>query len=141
MHAAKLCGRIREGDHIVSVDGRSTGSLSVDEVRNLIIGPQGSALEIGVRGGIPPEELLVTVVRGAPDFVMGEVLDAEASDIAPDLDDSGQPSIIDPHANLWTRPESSAASASPEKASMKGSRTGLSNDLCSDQLKTTQALS
>ena len=102
-------------------------------MRNLIIGPQGSDLEIGVRGGIAPEFLL-TLVRGMPDFVIGADLDAETSDISPDLDDSGQPSIIDPHANLWTRSE-----ASPEKAGIKASRIGVSSDPCLEQLKTTQA--
>jgi carboxyl-terminal processing protease len=45
-------GGLRDGDHIVAVDGRSIGGMSVDESAQLLQGPEGSAVSLDVvRGG------------------------------------------------------------------------------------------
>ena len=51
-------GGIRGGDHLVAVDGRPIGGLSVDESAQLLQGPEGSGITLDVvRGGESPRRI------------------------------------------------------------------------------------
>ncbi len=51
-------GGILGGDHLVAVDGRSIGGMSVDESAQLLQGPEGSGVTLDiVRGGAAPRRL------------------------------------------------------------------------------------
>lgn len=44
-------GGLRDGDHIVAIDGRAIGGMSVDESAQLLQGPEGSAVSLDVVRG------------------------------------------------------------------------------------------
>ena len=51
---------IMEGDYIISVDSKSTEGLSTAQVRNMIVGENGTTVKIGIRRGDRELELVCT---------------------------------------------------------------------------------
>jgi len=65
--AAWKSGRVRVGDIVVAVDGRTVDGMHLSDIRQLTIGPQGSAVTIEfLRDG---EFFSLTLVRSQPDQI------------------------------------------------------------------------
>ena len=70
--SAEENGNVLPGDAIVSVDGMPTETVSVDKVRNLIVGPQGEKVHMVLRRDLDSNqtaEVGVVLTRGTPDFL------------------------------------------------------------------------
>jgi hypothetical protein len=59
------------GDVLVAVDGTATRDLTIDQVRNLLVGPEGERVKIRLRRGHgthAPVEVAVDLMRGTPEL-------------------------------------------------------------------------
>jgi carboxyl-terminal processing protease len=54
---------LRSGDFLVRIDDRPVAGMALDQMTGLVRGPPGSSVQIVVRRGDDPEEILYTVVR------------------------------------------------------------------------------
>jgi hypothetical protein len=67
--AAYRDGRIQAGDVVVSVDSTPTLGLSVDEVRALVVGLQGTFVRISFERRTTGETFECPLLRGTPDYL------------------------------------------------------------------------
>ena len=59
---AALCGQIKVGDQLIAVDQHSTRARTLAEVREMILGPRGSAVLLRFEG--PSGGYECTLIRG-----------------------------------------------------------------------------
>ena len=72
--AAERSGRFAVGDTVLAIDGVSVQGYGLDAIKNLTIGPAGTAVTIDYsRGGAVRSE---TLVRRVPDFTDGSYVEA-----------------------------------------------------------------
>ena len=73
--AADLSGRFYEGDEVVGIDGVDVGTFSLNAIKRLTIGDEGTAVRFDMRReGFGP--YTVTVTRRQPTFRDGRNSDA-----------------------------------------------------------------
>ena len=64
-------GNVLAGDVLVAVDGTATRDLTIDQVRNLLVGPEGERVKIMLsrgQGTHAPVEVAVDLMRGTPEL-------------------------------------------------------------------------
>ena len=65
--SAERSGKVQSGDVIVSIDDRDVRGKGVGEMRNFIVGPEGSTVNLGfVRDG---QSFTVALLRGSPEYI------------------------------------------------------------------------
>lgn len=119
--AAAQHGNVLAGDVLIAVDGKAIRDLTIDDARNLIVGPEGESVQIQLRRGHgtpAPTEVAVDLMRGAPEArpprsALSEALgdffpaDVNAADSIPDdrwVPPVGGAGALDGgsgHAHVW----------------------------------------
>ena len=64
-------GNVLAGDVLVAVDGAATRDLTIDQVRNLLVGPEGERVQIRLLRGHDthaPTEVTIDLMRGTPEL-------------------------------------------------------------------------
>lgn len=69
--AADRTGRIRVGDQILKVAGQDAQGMGVTELRNIIVGDQGSKITMRFKHPDTQEMIEMDLVRGTPEFLDG----------------------------------------------------------------------
>jgi len=65
--SAERSGKVQAGDVIVSIDDKDVRAKGVSEMRNFIVGPEGSTVNLGFnRNG---QEFIVALLRGSPEYI------------------------------------------------------------------------
>ena len=121
--AAAQHGNVLAGDVLVAVDGKATRDLTIDSVRNLVVGPEGEMVQIRLRRGHgtpAPTEVVVDLMRGAPearqprgglgDFIPSDVNSADPDDWwAPHVGGAGALNGGWGHAHVYSRADARSA--------------------------------
>ena len=63
---AEMCGRIRPGDELLAVDGKSLAGVPLEQVFDMIIGQQGSQVTIDIAQDLSLEPDQLTLTRAFP---------------------------------------------------------------------------
>eukprot|EP00802_Teleaulax_amphioxeia_P015738 Tamp_15836.p1 GENE.Tamp_15836~~Tamp_15836.p1 ORF type:complete len:443 (-),score=83.51 Tamp_15836:184-1464(-) len=88
--SAERSGKVQAGDVIVAIDDKDVRGKGVSEMRNFIVGPEGSKVNLGFnRDG---QSFTVSLLRGSPEYITSVMGPAVSTSKSPMLSSSTQPS-------------------------------------------------
>jgi len=90
--SAERSAKVQSGDVIVSIDDRDVRGKGVGEMRNFIVGPEGSTVNLGfVRDG---QTFTVALLRGSPEYITSVMGPAPSATKSPMMNTAASPRIV-----------------------------------------------